>query len=144
MVAQMAHAPYHLVRELDMGNPHVQFDERAQETCDSVTRLCPTLVEATMRSVQLQANHDAALSQWRLEGERARDQAERAECQYRTVEPENRLEARGLETERDNRPRSGTPNRTAPARATSRDSSRPLSLPQANPFRFAKRHRFWA
>jgi hypothetical protein len=29
--------------ELDAGNPHVQFDEGAQETCDSVTRLCPTL-----------------------------------------------------------------------------------------------------
>src|SRR3984893_17070269 len=29
--------------ELDAGNPHVQFDEGALETCDSVTRLCPTL-----------------------------------------------------------------------------------------------------
>ena len=29
--------------ELDAGNPHVQFDEGAQETCDSATRLCPTL-----------------------------------------------------------------------------------------------------
>jgi hypothetical protein len=32
-----------MVGELDAGNPHVQFDEGAQETCDSVTRLCPTL-----------------------------------------------------------------------------------------------------
>jgi predicted DNA-binding transcriptional regulator AlpA len=64
----------------------------------------PAAVEATMLSVQqLQAHHDAALSQWRLEVERARYQAERAERQYRTVEPENRLVARGLETEWENR-----------------------------------------
>jgi predicted DNA-binding transcriptional regulator AlpA len=64
----------------------------------------PAAVEATMLSVQqLQSNHDAALSQWRLEVERARYQAERAERQYRTVEPENRLVARGLETEWENR-----------------------------------------
>ena len=44
---------------------------------------------------QLQSNHDAALSQWRLEVERARYEAERAERRYRTVEPENRLVARG-------------------------------------------------
>ena len=32
-----------MVGELDAGKPHVQFDEWAQETCDSATRLCPTL-----------------------------------------------------------------------------------------------------
>jgi len=32
--------------ELDAGNPHVQFDEGAQETCDIVTRLPPTLPKA--------------------------------------------------------------------------------------------------
>jgi DNA invertase Pin-like site-specific DNA recombinase len=64
----------------------------------------PAAVEATMLSVQqLQANQDAALSQWRLEVERARYEAERAERRYRTVEPENRLVARGLETEWENR-----------------------------------------
>lgn len=64
----------------------------------------PAAVAATMLSVQqLQANHDAALSQWRLEVERARYEAERAERRYRTVEPENRLVARGLETEWENR-----------------------------------------
>jgi hypothetical protein len=40
----------------------------------------PVAIAATMLSVQqLQANHDAALSQWRLEVERARYEAERAE-----------------------------------------------------------------
>lgn len=64
----------------------------------------PAAVEATMLSVQqLQANHDAALSQWRLNVERARYAAEKAERRYQTVEPENRLVARGLETEWENR-----------------------------------------
>ena len=64
----------------------------------------PAAVAATMLSVQqLQANHDAALSQWRLEVERARYEAEKAERRYRTVEPENRLVARGLEIEWENR-----------------------------------------
>ena len=48
---------------------------------------------------QLQANRDAALSQWRLEVERARYEAKPAERRYRAVEPEDRLAARGLETE---------------------------------------------
>ena len=66
--------------------------------------ITPATIEATRLSVeQLQANHDAALSQWRLEVERARYEAERAERRYRTVEPENRLVARGLESEWENR-----------------------------------------
>ena len=47
--------------------------------------------------------HVAALSQWRLEVERTRYEAERAERRYRAVEPENRLVARGLESEWENR-----------------------------------------
>jgi predicted DNA-binding transcriptional regulator AlpA len=43
------------------------------------------------------------LSQWRLEVERTRYEAARAERRYRAVEPENRLVARGLETEWENR-----------------------------------------
>jgi DNA invertase Pin-like site-specific DNA recombinase/uncharacterized protein YndB with AHSA1/START domain len=66
--------------------------------------ITPAAIEATRLSVgQLQSNHDAALSQWRLEVERARYEAERAERRYRAVEPENRLVARGLETEWENR-----------------------------------------
>jgi DNA invertase Pin-like site-specific DNA recombinase len=58
----------------------------------------PAAVQATLLTVQqLQANHDAALAQWRLEVERLRYEAERVERRYRTVEPENRLVARGLE-----------------------------------------------
>jgi DNA invertase Pin-like site-specific DNA recombinase len=66
--------------------------------------ITPAAMEATRLSVeQLQANYDAALSQWRLEVERARYEAQRAERRYRAVEPENRLVARGLETEWEDR-----------------------------------------
>ena len=43
------------------------------------------------------------MTQWRLQVERARYQAERAERRYRKVEPENRLVARTLETEWEKR-----------------------------------------
>jgi DNA invertase Pin-like site-specific DNA recombinase len=66
--------------------------------------LTPAALEATeLAAQQLEAGHDAALAQWRLEVERARYEAERAERQYRAVEPENRLVARGLETEWEKR-----------------------------------------
>jgi DNA invertase Pin-like site-specific DNA recombinase/transposase len=54
---------------------------------------------ALMAAQQLEADQDAALAQWRLAVERARYETERAERRYRTVEPENRLVARGLEAE---------------------------------------------
>ena len=41
--------------------------------------ITPAAIEATRMSVeQLKSNHDAALSQWRLEVERTRFEAERA------------------------------------------------------------------
>ena len=54
------------------------------------------VIEATDRVEQ---GRDQALSQWRLEVERARYESDRAERRYRAVEPENRLVARTLETE---------------------------------------------
>jgi DNA invertase Pin-like site-specific DNA recombinase len=66
--------------------------------------LTPAAVDAVILATrQLQDNHDAALSQWRLEVERKRYEAERAERRYKTVEPENRLVPRGLESEWENR-----------------------------------------
>jgi hypothetical protein len=66
--------------------------------------ITPAAIEAVRLSVeQLQSNHDAALSQWRLEVERTRYEAERAERRYHSVEPENRLVARGLEAEWEKR-----------------------------------------
>ncbi|MGH2986363.1 MAG: recombinase family protein, partial [Solirubrobacterales bacterium] len=62
--------------------------------------LTPAGVKAALRAAEaLEADHDAALSQWRLQVERARYEAERAERRYRQVEPEHRLVARGLERE---------------------------------------------
>ena len=54
---------------------------------------------AVAAAERLETDHDAALGQWRLEVERARYEATRAERRYRAVDPENRLVARGLERE---------------------------------------------
>ena len=60
--------------------------------------LTPAGVKAALTAAEsLEHDHDAALSQWRLQVEQARYQAERAERRYRQVEPEHRLVARGLE-----------------------------------------------
>ena len=68
---------------------------------DAVT---PAAVEAMLLAVrEVRSNHDAALAQWRLEMERLRYDAEKAERRYRAVDPENRLVARGLEAEWENR-----------------------------------------
>jgi DNA invertase Pin-like site-specific DNA recombinase len=86
----------------------------------------PAAVEAVRLSIeQLQAHQDAALSQWRLEVERARYKAERAERRYRAVEPENRLVARGLETEWENRLRDLA---TAEAELRRREQQQPSAL----------------
>ncbi|MCX6630508.1 MAG: hypothetical protein NTW28_23070, partial [Candidatus Solibacter sp.] len=68
---------------------------------------------------------DAALSQWRLEVERTRYEAERAERRYRTVDPENRLVARGLETEWESRLRDQA---AAEAELRRREQQRPSPL----------------
>jgi len=66
--------------------------------------ITPAAVAASLLALeQLEADRDAALRQWRLDVERTRYEAERAERRYRAVEPENRLVARGLETEWENR-----------------------------------------
>jgi DNA invertase Pin-like site-specific DNA recombinase len=60
--------------------------------------LTPAGVKAALTAAEaLEQDHDAALAQWRLQVERARYDADRAERRYRQVEPEHRLVARGLE-----------------------------------------------
>lgn len=60
----------------------------------------PASVDALKTAVeQARGNQDAALTQWRLEIERLRYDAGKAERRYRAVEPENRLVARGLEAD---------------------------------------------
>jgi len=66
--------------------------------------LTPAGIEAVVLAAeQREADQDAALAQWRLAVERTRYEAERAERRYRLVEPENRLVARGLEKEWEQR-----------------------------------------
>jgi DNA invertase Pin-like site-specific DNA recombinase/uncharacterized protein YndB with AHSA1/START domain/predicted DNA-binding transcriptional regulator AlpA len=102
----------------------IQIDQAVTEAF--LKALTPAAVEATEQAVrQLEADHDAALSQWRLAVERARYESERAERQYRAVEPENRLVARGLETEWDKRLRDLA---AAEAELERRQQQRPRTL----------------
>jgi DNA invertase Pin-like site-specific DNA recombinase len=65
--------------------------------------LTPAGVKAAVHAAEaLEQDHDAALKQWRLQVERAKYQADRAERRYRQVEPEHRLVARGLERDWEN------------------------------------------
>ena len=62
--------------------------------------LQPAALQACLAAAQqLEDGHDAALAQWRRQVEQARYEAGRAERRYRAVDPDNRLVARGLETE---------------------------------------------
>jgi DNA invertase Pin-like site-specific DNA recombinase/predicted DNA-binding transcriptional regulator AlpA len=80
----------------------VRIDEAvASAFLDAVT---PAGIEAALRAEEdIDADREAALAQWRLHVERARYEAQRAERRYQTVEPENRLVARTLETEWEQR-----------------------------------------
>ena len=88
--------------------------------------LTPAGVEAAVVAAErLEADHDHSLSSWRLEVERARYEAARAERRYRAVEPENRLVVRGLEREWDERLRD---LERAEAELTTRERRRPRAL----------------
>jgi len=83
-------------------------------------------VEAALAAeASLEAEYDAAVAQWRLEVERAGYEAQRAERRYRAVEPENRLVARGLETEWEKRLRELA---AAEAELARREKERPRAL----------------
>jgi DNA invertase Pin-like site-specific DNA recombinase len=62
--------------------------------------LAPAALQACLAAArQLEDGHHAALAQHRRQVEQARYHASRAERRYRAVDPDNRLVARGLETE---------------------------------------------
>ena len=62
--------------------------------------LAPAALDACLQAArQLEDGHDAALAQHQRQVEQARYQAARAERRYRAVDPDNRLVARGLESE---------------------------------------------
>ena len=73
-----------------------QIDQAVAEAfCATLT---PAGVQAAVAAAErLEADHDAALGQWRLEVERTRYEAGLAERRYLAVDPDNRLVARGLE-----------------------------------------------
>jgi DNA invertase Pin-like site-specific DNA recombinase len=106
----------------------VQIDEAVTTTF--LTALTPAALDATLVAAhQLDADHDAALGQWRLAVERARYEAERAERRYRAVEPENRLVARGLEAEWERRLRE---LEQAQRELAGRESQRPRAVGPAD------------
>jgi hypothetical protein len=91
--------------------------------------LAPAGIEAALRAAErIEADHDGALAQWRLAVERARYDAQRAERQYRAVDPENRLVARGLEAQWELRLRELT---QAEAELQRREKQRPRALTPA-------------
>ena len=83
------------------------------------------LAAALIAAERLQAGHDAVLDQHRRHLEQARYEATRAERRYRAVDPENRLVARGLETDWDTALRALA---DAQAELTRRQHSRPTAL----------------
>lgn len=65
-----------------------------------IATLAPAGIEAAlMAAQQIGVDEDAAVTQFTLQVERCRYDAQRAERRYRTVDPDNRLVARGLEAE---------------------------------------------
>jgi predicted DNA-binding transcriptional regulator AlpA/uncharacterized protein YndB with AHSA1/START domain len=80
----------------------IQIDEAV--TRAFIAALEPAGLAATLAAAErLESDRDAALKQWRLGMERASYEAQRAERRYRAVDPDNRLVARGLEREWEER-----------------------------------------
>jgi DNA invertase Pin-like site-specific DNA recombinase len=80
----------------------VQIDEAVVRTF--LAALEPVKLAATLAAAErFELDTEAALKQWRLSAERAAYEAGRAERRYRAVDPDNRLVARGLEREWEQR-----------------------------------------
>jgi DNA invertase Pin-like site-specific DNA recombinase len=80
----------------------IQIDEAV--TRAFIAALEPAGLAATLAAAErLESDREAALKQWRLGVERASYEAQRAERRYRAVDPDNRLVARGLEREWEER-----------------------------------------
>src|SRR5215472_9674447 len=77
---------------------------------------------------RLEVEREAALKQWRLGVERANYEAQRAERRYRAVDPDNRLVARGLERDWEERLRA---LETAKIELERREKERPRVISQA-------------
>ena len=88
--------------------------------------ISPAGLEAAIAAQSFgEAQDQGALKQFRLQVERARYESERAERRYRAVEPENRLVARTLETEWENKLHD---QRNAEAELTRKEQEQRLQL----------------
>jgi hypothetical protein len=91
-----------------------------------IAALTPAGLSAALEAIeQLEADHETTLAQFRRDVERAQYGAQRAERRYRAVDPENRLVARGLETEWE---RALQELKAAEAELAQREHSRPRPL----------------
>jgi DNA invertase Pin-like site-specific DNA recombinase len=105
----------------------IQIDEAI--TGAFIAALEPARLAATLAAAErLESDREAALKQWRLGVERAQYEAQRAERRYRAVDPDNRLVARGLEREWEERLRA---LEMAKAELERRERERPRILSQA-------------
>jgi uncharacterized protein YndB with AHSA1/START domain len=88
--------------------------------------LQPAALDACLQAArQLEDDHDAVLDQHRRQAEQARYHAGRAERRYRAVDPDNRLVARGLESEWERALREQS---DAEAELSRRENARPKTL----------------
>src|SRR5271168_1211786 len=102
----------------------VQIDGALARTF--LAALEPVKLAATLAAAErFELDTEAALKQWRLSAERAAYEAARAERRYRAVDPDNRLVARGLEREWEQRL---TDLETAQAELARRQEQRPCVL----------------
>jgi len=98
----------------------------AAVTSAFLAALAPAGLQACLAAAeQLENGADAALAQWRREVERARYQAAKAERRYLAVDPDNRLVARGLETDWEKALRTVA---DAEAELSRREAQRPRTL----------------
>ena len=101
-----------------------QVDDAVAEAF--LAELAPAGLDAALKAAeQLESDHDSVLAQFRRGMERAEYEAQRAERRYRAVDPENRLVARGLETDWE---KSLRELEAARAELTRREQQRPRAL----------------
>ena len=102
----------------------VQIDEAVAQAF--IAALEPAKLAATVAAAErLEADRETSLRQWRLGVERASYEASRAERRYRAVDPDNRLVARGLEREWEERL---STLEAAKAELSRREQARPRAL----------------
>jgi len=105
----------------------VQIDEAV--TRAFLAALEPAKLTAAIAAAErLEIDREATLKQWRLDVERAEFEASRAERRYRAVDPDNRLVARGLEREWEEKL---TALETAKVEFARREQQRPHTLSDA-------------